>query len=102
MAGAFVWSDAWLLLAVIYAGRPADRETLRRFGDGINHALLSDEELEGGLQRLQAAEYVAESDQGFQPTPVVLDWYQRNSPPRARIHKDLERVEGFLGVRRRG
>ena len=93
-----VTSDAWLLLALIYAQEPADRERISRVGDGINHAPFTDEELEGGLQRLQAAGYVAEEAGRFHPAPAVVAWYDRFSPERARIHKDLERVERFLGV----
>lgn len=92
-------SDAWLLLALIYAGEPADRQRISRVGDGIQHALLTEEELDGGLQRLQAAGYVAEAEERYWPTPAVIVWYERISPNRARILKDLERVERFLGVK---
>jgi hypothetical protein len=95
----FVASDAWLLLALIYAGGPADRERIVRVGDGINHAIFTDEELEGGLRRLQAVGHVEGQAGRFQPTPAVLAWYEGASPKRARIEKDLERVERFLGVR---
>src|SRR3954462_5764976 len=93
-----VTSDAWLLLALIYAQEPADRERIIRVGDGINCGLFTDEELEGGLQCLKAGGYVAEEAGRFYPAPAVVAWYEDGSPKRGRIHKDLERVERFLGV----
>jgi hypothetical protein len=51
----FEWSDAWLLLSLSYSGEPADREHLRSIGDFINHAIFNDEQLDGGLARLQRA-----------------------------------------------
>jgi hypothetical protein len=95
-----VSSDAWLLLALLYAQEPADRERIIRVGDGINHALFTDEKLEGGLQRLQAAGYVLEEVGRFHAAPALVAWYESVSPERARIRKDLERVERFLGVHR--
>jgi hypothetical protein len=95
-------SDAWLLLALIYAGEPADRERIVRVGDGINHAIFTEEELEGGLTRLLEAGSVVEVAGRFSPSPSVQDWFAQASPPRSRIPKDLERVERFLGVGRAG
>jgi hypothetical protein len=34
----FVWSDAWVLLALLYAAKPAPRERIRGAGDYINHS----------------------------------------------------------------
>lgn len=36
----FEWSDAWVLLSLIYAQAPAAREHLRLVGDSINHAII--------------------------------------------------------------
>ena len=50
------WSDAWLLTAAHFTGE--NPVTLRRLfgaGDAINHALFTDNELDSGLTRLQAA-----------------------------------------------
>jgi hypothetical protein len=94
----FVWSDAWLLLALLYAREPADRETIIKIGDFINHAIFTDEELEGGLQRLFEAGYVIKHDGRFSPSPSVVAWFERISPPRSYVHKDWQRVERFLGL----
>ncbi|HKO41952.1 MAG TPA: hypothetical protein VJU84_01575 [Pyrinomonadaceae bacterium] len=44
------WSDAWLLLAIIYAGRDGDATLLRILaaGDFIEHAIFTPDELESG------------------------------------------------------
>lgn len=60
----FVWSDAWVLLSVIYAQKPADRERITATGDYLNHAIMTQDELEGGLRRLSAAGYVSEESTG--------------------------------------
>ena len=94
----FVWSDAWLLLAILYARGPANRAKIKEIGDFINHAIFTDEELEGGLERLKRTGHVIEADGRFQPSPAVSSWYENVSPKRSYVYKDLERVEGFLSV----
>lgn len=94
----FLGSDAWLLLALLYGREPADAETLRQWGDAINHAIFTDEELEGGLRRLKEAGHVIEEEGRFRTSPDVVAWFDRVSPRRSAIHKELERAEGFLGV----
>lgn len=96
----FVWSDAWLLLSVIYSGEPADRKRLRSIGDFINHAIFTDEELEGGLARLQRAGHVIAVGEKYSPGAEVSAWYTSITAGKARtaVHKDLERVKGFLGL----
>jgi hypothetical protein len=61
----FVWSDAWVLLALVYAAKPAPREGIRAAGDYINHAVMSDEELDGGLNKLLAAGLVSSGPKGW-------------------------------------
>ena len=96
----FVWSDAWLLLSLIYSREPADRERLRSIGDFINHAIFTDEELEGGLRRLQRAGHAVAEGDTYAAAPAVLAWYAAATAGKSRtaVHKDLERVRGFLGV----
>ena len=61
----FVRSDVWVLLALLYAAKPAPRERIRSGGDYINHAVMTDEELDGGLARLMAAEFVSAGPAGW-------------------------------------
>ncbi len=94
------WSDAWLLLALIYAREPADRGHLRAVGDFINHAIFTDEELEGGLERLVRSGHAIVVDDRFAPGPGVLDWYDEVTAGKSRtaVLKDLERVQTYLGT----
>lgn len=91
-------SDAWLLLSLLHGREPADAGTLPQWGDAINHAIFTDEELEGGLRRLKAAGYVIEEEGRFRASPEVVAWFDAVRPRRSAVHKDLERVEGFLGI----
>jgi hypothetical protein len=53
---AYRWSDAWLLLAIAIASQeaPASLEAVIAIGDGIQHAIFTHAELDGGLARLLA------------------------------------------------
>ena len=96
----FLWSDAWLLLSLIYARKPADSDLLRATGDFINHAIFTDEELDGGLGRLMGAGYAVKVGRQFAPSPGVLGWYDGITAGKTRtgVQKDIERVEKFLGI----
>lgn len=99
---ALEWSDAWLLLSLILANAngPADRGQIVTAGDYINRAVFTDEEFSGGMGRLRARGHVIEEGGRFRPSPRVLEWYRDACPRRGSIHKELERVEDFLGVTR--
>ena len=95
----FVWSDAWLLLAIIYAGREGGNvETLIEVGDFINHAIFIDEELEGGFRRLGQAGYIQEADGIYKACEVAWQAYDRNGKPRRYVYKAVEDMVHFLGV----
>ena len=98
----FVPTDAWLLLSVLYAQEGADHDTIRRIGDGISHAEISEDELERGLLRLRACGFLAERDGRFSPSEAMLAWYERALPRgegHASIHTELQRVKALLHVR---
>ena len=96
----FVWSDAWLLLSLIYSWEPADRDRLRAIGDFINHAIFTDDELDTGLARLQREGHVIAEGDKYSASPAVFAWYTASTAGKSRtaVHKDLERVKGFLGI----
>jgi hypothetical protein len=100
----FVRTDAWLLLALLYVGEPADRAAIIETGDFINHAIFTDEELEGGLRRLLAAGYAVEQGGRTGPGPSVLTWFAQarrvsaHAWDEARVSDHLRQVERFLGV----
>jgi hypothetical protein len=50
------WSDAWLLTAAYFTqDNPVSLRSLIGAGDAINHAIFTDDELDHGLTRLEAA-----------------------------------------------
>ena len=50
------WSDAWLLTAAYFTQEnPVSLRGLIGAGDGINHAIFTDDELDHGMTRLTAA-----------------------------------------------
>ena len=63
----FLWSDVWVLQAVIAAtsqASPFSLDTLIATADAINHAVLTREELNGALARLSRAGYITASAAG--------------------------------------
>jgi hypothetical protein len=67
--------DAWVLAAVVYANGGREPVSLRgviQVADGLNHAILSRDELELAFARLDRAAYVRVVPGGFQPTPAAL------------------------------
>jgi hypothetical protein len=63
----FLWSDAWLLLAVGSAAQsePAELASIIAMGDAIEHAIFTKEELNGGIGRLQRASYIEYTPAGL-------------------------------------
>jgi hypothetical protein len=64
------WSDAWLLLAIVYANQNggATLDRIIAAGDAINHAIFTKAEFESGLVRLTRSGFIAEKDGHFVPT----------------------------------
>lgn len=93
------WSDAWLLLAVIYAGNAgATLERIIAVADGINHAIFNPEELESGLARLTAGGHLTEEQGVFRPAGRVMNAYSKTTSPRRTIEKELKDIETYLGA----
>ena len=70
----FVWSDAWLLLTIVLAGREraASLQDVVGTGDAINHAIFTFDEIDGGTARLQQAGLIMVSEQHFRPTDTAV------------------------------
>jgi hypothetical protein len=57
----FLWSDAWLLLAIVLAAGEQSSVHLKsvvQLADGIQHAIPTKDEMDGALGRLQRAGYL--------------------------------------------
>lgn len=94
------WSDAWLLLAIIYAGwnGGATLERIIAAGDGINHAIFNPDELESGFARLKSGGYIEERAGIFSATDKVMRAYEKATSPSRAIHKELKHIEDFIGA----
>ncbi|MCI0441453.1 MAG: hypothetical protein L0177_20310 [Chloroflexi bacterium] len=97
----YTWTDAWLLLSVIYAGR-AGEATLDRIieaGDFINHAIFTHEELRTSLAKLGDGGLVEMTDAAFAPTEKTIQAYSSIAgAARTPVYKEIEALSRFLAV----
>ena len=93
------WSDAWLLLAVVYAGKGgATLDRIIAAGDGINHAIFKPDELESGLTRLTLGGYLKEKNGIFFPTVKVMRAYAKTTSPRRGMLNELKDIQELIGA----
>jgi hypothetical protein len=74
----FASSDAWLLASLLlgYGAEGAlTRKNLIEYGDAINHAIFTQDEIEGGITRLANAGLLLQSADGIVPAGNALAWY---------------------------
>jgi hypothetical protein len=95
-------SDAWVLLAIVYAGRDggADLSAIVGAGDYINHAIFTFGELQNALFKLTSDGFVREDGGRFFPTAAALDF---RSPRRAAkkthaVQVDRDEMAALLGA----
>jgi hypothetical protein len=97
----YLWSDAWLLLAILYASREEGGASLKQVtaaGDYINHAIFNGDELAGGLSRLSAGGLIREKRGLFSVTSKVSQAYEKTSARRRYVYKELEDMVRFLNI----
>lgn len=94
----YKWSDAWILLAIVYASieKEATLENVIKFADTIEHAILTFEELEGGLARLTMGSFIEEKESYFYPTERVFSILDGVSKIKSNMQDDLRQLEQFL------
>ena len=70
----FQWSDAWLFLAIGFAAsqHPASLGSVITTADGIQHAMITRDELNGGIGRLERAGYITYDQESFTVTDLGL------------------------------
>ena len=91
-------SDAWLLLAIIYAGEAATLEKIIGAGDWINHAVFNPDELESGLARLAAGGFIKKKNKTFSATLKVRRAYAKTTSPRRAVDKELNDIRQLIGA----
>ena len=96
-----LWSDAWLLLACIYAARekPASLEDVIAAADYIQHAIVTFEEMEGDLARLTAKGLLTVSDHGLAPGDKALVFYRSTTKLGRKVDEAEEDLRKFIGAR---
>lgn len=97
----FIWSDAWILLSVIYATQhesPASLADILAIADSINHAILTRGELETGFARLVAAGYVTREAQGFSLADAVLSFWSETGISERTASRALDAVARWMGA----
>ena len=100
LATDFVWSDTWVLLAIIYNQKrgSATLQDIIAAADGINHAIPTLEELESALNRLLAAGCITEQDGKYDVTEPVLMVYAKMTKPRQSVPDELDKMKQFLAT----
>lgn len=88
----FNYSDAWLLLSIIYAKSNgiANLVNIIGYGDFINHAIFTIEELKGGFYRLINSDYIVEKNGEYIPTSKIMLLYNKFTKKRNLVNKELE------------
>jgi len=92
------WSDAWILLAVIYASRekPARLVDVIAAADFIQHAIVTYREMQGALGRLTAGGYITEDNGMLGQTAKTTRFYQTLREQRSNVRKDEQAVAEFI------
>lgn len=97
------WTDAWLLLAIIYANKNgvATLDRVIAAGDLINQAVFKPEEFESGLFRLTAGGYITQDDRVFNITEKLTGSSRKISLGSGFVNEDLKQIELLLTTSRR-
>ena len=97
----FIWSDAWILLSVIYATQRASPATLTDIiaaADYINHAILTRGELETGFAHLVDGGYVTCEGHGFSITEAVKSFWSATGSHERTASGARGAVAKFIGA----
>lgn len=95
-------SDAWLLLAIIFAAdkEGASLDQIVAAGDFINHAIFTNDEMESGFFRLARGGYIEEVDDNFRPTKLTLEKYEEISRKKKRsVLGQLDLLRESIGAK---
>src|SRR6185503_4997727 len=95
------WTDAWLLLAIIYSSneKPASLRNIIGAGDAINHAIFTDDEFESGLYRLTQGGWITEFPQGFLPTEKTNLAFRSIETKRLGMYDAMKALEKIIGAK---
>ncbi|MBI4499920.1 MAG: hypothetical protein HY700_02045 [Gemmatimonadetes bacterium] len=100
MSNGFLHSDAWILLAAVYAARekPASLSDVIAAADYIEHAVVVFEEMEGALARLTSGGYLAHTAGTVSPTEKTLQFCRGIIKPGRKAQDELTDLRRFIGA----
>ncbi|RYB88745.1 hypothetical protein EUA06_19835 [Nocardioides glacieisoli] len=91
----WVFADAWVLTAIAVSTRPCSLTDIVAAGDGLNHALLLDAEVDGALGKLQGSGLVlVMAELRFDLTPEGAALVERR---RGNLLSQIDSVLSLLG-----
>jgi hypothetical protein len=98
---AYLWSDAWLLLSIIYASREHDATLgeILMVGDYINHTNFTQEELDGGFSRLKDGNLITKRAATFAASEKALIAYKNIGSKGLSALQELQELESLLGIK---
>jgi len=98
MNAGYQWSDAWILLATVYKGqkRPALLSDVIAVADYIQHAIVTFEEMEGGLARLTAGGFLVDRGGKLSPSRRTMLFYRSVTRPHRPVLKEQEDIQKLL------
>jgi hypothetical protein len=93
-------SDAWILLAIVYAGKDnaATLSGVIAAADYIQHAVVTFQELEGALARLTAGLYIIDRNGNYAPSEKTLSFYRSVTKPRRPVLNEEDDMQNFIGA----
>ncbi|RBP44268.1 hypothetical protein DES53_10487 [Roseimicrobium gellanilyticum] len=97
----FLWSDVWLLTSICLAGprgSAVSLETIIGVGDGINHAIFTPSEVNGGFSRLQRAGIIRVHEDGCSLTPAGEKLVTPSLKKPLSLAKRMEHIRKQLGA----
>ncbi len=94
------WSDAWLLLSIIYASReqPATLVSVIQCGDAINRAVFTPSELKSGYFRLTKGGWVTGSDDAWTPSKRAEEFYGTIQKMKLSPYAEMKQIQRALGA----
>ena len=97
-----LWSDAWILLATVYAAgkESASLDEVIGAADYIQHAIVTFEEMEGALDRLTTGDFIVFSNGRLSPSQKTLEYYESISKQKRRVLDEQQNIEDFIGAQR--
>lgn len=96
----YQWSDAWVLLSVIYASRehPATLVDVIQVGDYINRGIFTESELNSGFFRLTEGGWLTGTDDAWVTTEKTQKEYKRIEQKKLSAYAEMKEIGNILAA----